>query len=307
VKGINVTMTDTTSTVRTYAVDETPDEYTYREETGTWCREPVEGYVCSIARGHRGPQHVAAVGHRILAVADRDTSGDTDEPTTELDRFRELVRATALRQRERGYGDHAAWNTTLVKLGLQPFTRRKARVVAPISRVVAELPNDFTEAEAREWLNARRDRLETYLRPMEGEIGEPVVEVEAVVEGVEGVEAEDGADTEDLDEYKALVLRVALEMQADHGWCDSGTQEVLDDLGLQRTHRHRVRVKVTATRYFYAEVDAKSDTEAWEAVDAMDSGEVWEAIERYDEDQMSTLGGWDHESHDSSTTTYQLD
>lgn len=80
-------MTDATSTVRTYTVEERvlDGDYAKHADMGEWCREPISGgYVCSIKAGHAGPQHVAVGGSRVCAVKDRDQSGDGPDNTLTL-------------------------------------------------------------------------------------------------------------------------------------------------------------------------------------------------------------------------------
>lgn len=66
--------TMTSTAIRTYTVGDSPDEYVYAPTSQrNWCGEPMQGgYVCSIHRGHEGPQHVAANVVRVCAVKDRE-------------------------------------------------------------------------------------------------------------------------------------------------------------------------------------------------------------------------------------------
>jgi hypothetical protein len=102
-----------------------------------------------------------------------------------------------------------------------------------------------------------------YLRPEDDDLGEPTVEVtEDTPRDDDSVEKDDRADTDDLDEYKAFVREVAIDMGTAQGWCDDGVNGVLEELGLDRkTRKYRVRVRVEAYQYVDVEVEAENADE----------------------------------------------
>lgn len=79
-------MTDATSGTRTYELGDRL--WDGDMPLGNTCAAEVQGgYVCSLPRDHRGPQHVAAYSSGVVcAVQDRDTSGDpiVEIPTREV-------------------------------------------------------------------------------------------------------------------------------------------------------------------------------------------------------------------------------
>jgi hypothetical protein len=267
-----------TSTItRTYAVGETYPASEVVAPYDSRCGNNDSGYTCTLRPHHQG-DHVGAystgeVGH----VWPNDT-----EPTgTPLDTWKRQVRDLAHTiVTSRGYGNFAVWNDTMVRLGLEPFTEKRVRVVAPIQRVVADLGSRYDEDSAREWLSARRTNLAGYLRPENDEIGEPTVEVtEDTPREDDSVEKDYRADTDDLDEYKAFVREVAIEMGTAQGWCDDGVNGVLEELGLDRkTRKYRVRVRVEAYQYVDVEVEAEN---ADAAESEVDSDAVQEEVDAY--------------------------
>jgi hypothetical protein len=255
-----------TSTItRTYAVGETYPASEVVAPYDSRCGNNDSGYTCTLRPHHQG-DHVGAystgeVGH----VWPNDT-----EPTgTPLDTWKRQVRGLAHTiVTSRGYGNFAVWNDTMVRLGLEPFTEKRVRVVAPIQRVVADLGSRYDEDSAREWLSARRTNLAGYLRPENDEIGEPTVEVtEDTPREDDSVEKDYRADTDDLDEYKAFVREVAIEMGTAQGWCDDGVNGVLDELGLPRkTREFRVAVQIQAYQTVYVDVTASDESAARDQV-----------------------------------------
>jgi hypothetical protein len=245
-----------------------------------WCGAPLDGYRCSMRQGHDGPQHVAMYEDgQVCAAWDNEEATPVDELTAFRTRVRELAQTIC---RSRGYGTWPVWNDTMVRLGLEPFTVREVRVVAPVSRVVRNFGNATTEEEAREWLNGRRHMLSSYLSPLDDELGEPTVEVEETTPREdEDVEADPDADTDDLDTYKALVRGVAIDMATNQSWCDDGLNGVLDELGLGRKGQlYDVEVRVVAAQTVTLKVRANSEDEArsqigWTEVDDAWSPDAW--------------------------------
>lgn len=131
-----MTITDTTSATRTYAIGDASDEHVYVAASAgrEWCGvtgfpPPAASYYrCSLPKGHEGPQHVAANQEAVVGVMDRDTSGDVPEPIVEeptpevlAERLRvveeEVVRLRSLRdnlitERDRAYADRSALQAT---------------------------------------------------------------------------------------------------------------------------------------------------------------------------------------------------
>jgi hypothetical protein len=252
-----------TSTIQQFHVGQTYDTDVVYGPRGNWCSDQRAGYICTLPTGHEG-QHVGAIS---TGEAVHVWPG----PTTDLDTWKQQVRDLAHTiVTSRGYGNFAVWNDTMVRLGLEPFTQKRVRVVAPISRVTVDLPSGYDEDRARGWVEARRDRLADYLRPQDDDLGEPTVEVsEDTPRNDDSVEKDDRADTDDLDEYKAFVREVAIDMGTAQGWCDDGVNGVLEELGLDRkTRKYRVRVRVEAYQYVDVDVEAENSDEAESMVDS---------------------------------------
>jgi hypothetical protein len=163
------------------------------------------------------------------------------------------------------------------------------------------------------------------LAPYEGEgtpptpqqIGEALVagqrEARALIRQAQAdrdrAQREHGLLSNEFDEFRATVVRVAQEKARQHGWC-SVVNRALQDMGLEANRRFRVQVEVTATRTVSVEVDAEDGEAAWRQVDGMSQSELADAYERYNGESFGphVLGDyWDYTSHDSSTDTTDLD
>lgn len=301
-----MSVTDTTSTVRTYTVgDAVPEEL--RVPMGDWCEAPVgRSYVCSLRTGHTGPQHLAwhSGGSEILAAADRDTSGDEVASTTVEGTWKagDVVQRT-------GFGVRIPV-ATVVGVERDDDGITWAHVVGRYS------PDG-------DWQHMRVQASE--LRPNTDASGPTHEQIaEAMVSGFRQAQTLIRQAQRDRDraqeQYGVLsvthstfrdeVRSLAIEKAAELGWCRPGLNEALDQLGLDRaTNRYRVTVEVTAVRTVDVEVDAADGDAAWQAVDAMDPSELRDAMEAYGESPYDFYGSdeWDHSSHDASSNTYQLD
>lgn len=260
------------------------------------CRKGDASYVCTLDAGTPHEYHVAGTSGGYVAHIWRNEDFDPDAPEpTEVDRYKARIRTLVQAiYTSRGYGSVETWNPVMVELGIEPFTKRSVKVIAPATRVVAELGTRFDEAGAREWLDARRSDLASYLRPEEDEIGEPVIEVEESAPNIEGVEALYDANTDDLDTYKELVRERGIELGREQGWCDDGVNGVLDELGLDHIIRERdyvIELEVRATQTVTFHVTARNEEEAANQVDSylirerIDRSE-WSWDERWDSDDL---------------------
>jgi hypothetical protein len=94
---------------------------------------------------------------------------------------------------------------------------------------------------------------------------EPEPERQTFTVGTLTIEAVDEEDA--LRQYKRLVRAEALKAKAEMSWCDSGTNDRLDNLGLRRVGQGvPMRVTVTATRTAWLAIDADDVDEAIEVI-----------------------------------------
>lgn len=195
----------------------------------------------------------------------------TETATSELAAFKETVRSTAEEYLKAGYGNREAWNRMLVHVGLQPMSAQqivvKATVSAPVVKPV-EVPEGFTPEQ---WVNRNGGAkglltvhdLQPHFNDAEAEY-----EVVETTPGTEGVEPKPDASTEDLARYKRLVRREGIELQHEFDWCESGTSDVFERVGLPRIGEVQVLVDVTTVQRIRLTTSAMDEEEAAELLAA---------------------------------------
>jgi hypothetical protein len=293
-----MTMTDATSTTRTYAVGDTLDVADYRADD--YCGARVgSGYTCSMPNGHTGPQHVAAYYNReVCGVEDRDTSGDPIEGTWEP-------------------GDMVQALPGLPVANVLSVARDEDGIVR--AWMVGQRDGDDTWRLIKSPVDALSPHTGSHIGPTLADIGAALVakattmdaDVESNRRARREAEAERDATNEAMDTLKREVVRVAMENAREHNWCGVVTRALRDmDLGDYLTQRYQVQVELKATRTIYVEVEASDAESAWRSVDEMSESELSEAYERYDGNNLYRYvlaDGWSHDSHDSSTDVTNLD
>lgn len=294
-------MTMTDEGVRTYAVgDEVADgEYARAANPDDWCDTRVApGYICSIAKGHAGPQHVAVGAGRVQAVLDRDTSGDEPKRYAAGD-----MAGLPMRASEQGVpycgesadpvGSYYTCSLPEGHDGPQHLTIDGAsgRVVAgkdvPVPIVEQPTPQVLAErlATAVE-VNANLDRQVRELRDELATVRNERRQLQST-----------------HDEFRQTVVDTAMELARRHDWC-SVVQRGLEDMGLGDLleREYRVQVTVTATRTATVTVTAREGEDAWRKVDNMSASELSDLIDQGDSSyRFYGSGEWEHESHDAAT------
>lgn len=189
--------------------------------------------------------------------------------------LRHKAREAAADYLAQGYANREAWNRFLVRVGLEPFTAR--RVTAKVT---------LTHTKGFDVPEAYRDDVQGWIRQVQensggargwfsyydfdGVLGEAEPEVavdEEYVPGVEGVEPDPDAATDDLRTYKRLLRREGLKLRKEFEWCEGGTSDAFERVGLARLGTIRVPVEVTTRRVVMVSVDdAEDEEEAREVV-----------------------------------------
>lgn len=107
------------------------------------------------------------------------------------------------------------------------------------------------------------------------------------------------------DQYESFqrdVRDLAIQKAGELGWCRSGLNEALEQLGLEpHSDLYRVPVEVIVRRTLYVEVNSSDDRQAWRDVDAMSGYDLMERLEGDDVPE-----GWEHYSHDAATSGIEL-
>lgn len=191
------------------------------------------------------------------------------DATTELAQLRTNVRAAAAEYLRIGYGTREGWNAFLVRVGLTPMATR--RVKAAITLTLSKGFDVPAGQDPQEWIDSvsqgsgARGWFSYY------EFDTPLSEADAnaysvsldeeVTPGVEGVEPDPDASTDDLRTYKRLIRREGLKLRNEFGWCEGGTSDAFEKIGLARIGRVRVPMEVVTRRQVLVDVDDAEDQE----------------------------------------------
>jgi hypothetical protein len=193
----------------------------------------------------------------------------TETKAAEIAEFRANVQAKAEEYLNAGYGNVESWNRMLVTVGLTPIVRKHIRVKTEVPAVPVEhtvvVPAGYNADEFITRQGGVKNLLDAY-GPWAKQWAsvEPTFEVVDEAPGIDGVEKDANADTDDLDVYKRLVRREAIKLQREFSWCNGGTSDVLEQVGLPRIEDIyayadivvRKRIKVFAPEaYDQAEAD----------------------------------------------------
>lgn len=289
-------MTMTDSTVRTYAVgDRVADgEYARAASIDDWCGASCgRGYVCSIAKGHTGPQHVAVGGGEVQAMVDRDTSGDEPKRYTVGETAPLSIRASGVYcgKSTDTVGHYYTCSLPADHDGPQHLTIDGTSGVV-VSAV--DVPEPIVEIPTYEVL---RERFEVVER-----------EVLRLRTLRDSLTAERDALQTEHDEFRQRVVDTAMELARRHDWC-TVVQQGLTDMGLGDLleREYRVQVEVTATRTATVTVTAREGEDAWRKVDNMTGAELAELLDNEDSAyRFYGNGEWEHSSHDSSTDVEEV-
>lgn len=198
---------------------------------------------------------------------------------TALDTFRVEVRQAAENYLNTGYGNREGWNKFLVHVGLEPLTTKRVVVTA---KVTADVSRTFTPSgDVEAWIESNRGGLISHYDLAEqiaGVTPEIVVE-DGYAPGIEGEEAHPDAATDDLRTYKRLVRREGLKLRKDNDWCEGGTSEAFEKVGLARIGSVQVPVDLTVTRRVMVTVDDAVDEE--DAHQLLAEGELDEVVKAH--------------------------
>jgi hypothetical protein len=86
----------------------------------------------------------------------------------------------------------------------------------------------------------------------------------------------------EYDRFREQVRDVAIRVAEDEGWCDSGLNEVLRELGLPpKTTTWRVPVVARAEQVVYVEVEAADEDEAVQLAEDLSTSEYDDEIDAY--------------------------
>jgi hypothetical protein len=86
----------------------------------------------------------------------------------------------------------------------------------------------------------------------------------------------------EYDAFRDQVRDVAIRVAEDEGWCDSGLNEVLRELGLPpKTTTWRVPVVARAEQVVYVEVEAADEDEAVQLAEDLSTSEYEDEIDAY--------------------------
>mgnify|MGYP001550756403 CR=1 FL=1 len=87
------------------------------------------------------------------------------------------------------------------------------------------------------------------------------------------------------EQFRTQVREKAIEVAANEGWCDSGLNEALEELGLEpKTRTFDVEVQVTASQMVTIEVEAADEDEAREIAERDMESEIENEINMHDWD-----------------------
>lgn len=267
-KGNSVTMTDATSAVRTYAVGDRSDEYSYHTTHSEWCGHTGDWdngrtyYRCSIKAGHGGPQHVAANEVSVVATKARDeTAPATVEGTWKIG---DNVRSTPGATRQIAVG-------TVVDV-----TERDG--IARVDLVGRYMHDEGNWQHLQVDATALEPAVTGYTPPTVEQMGRALAStarqaqtlIEAAQRDRDRAQAEHGRLNAEYQQFRDTVRDKAIEYATRHGWCRV-VDEALEEMGLPpRTRDFTVQVTVTATQTVSVTVEATDEEAARNAVDSSD-------------------------------------
>jgi hypothetical protein len=281
---------------RLYAIDDVAPGLRAGRDV-RFCSEPVPGgWVCSLPTGHTGPQHlcIGEDDNRVIAVGERDTSGDspagTDEPST-----------------------GPTWN-----VGDHVQGRHNGRIIASgVVLGVAEV-RGVTQATivGRNLYDSAFQLMQvpvTALVPLRDSNPLPTqLEIAAAVSSfarqantlIDSAQARAAEAETQYEQFRDTVRDTATDYAKRHGWC-SVVDQALEEIGLEKRARTcRVRTKLVMYRYVDALVDVSGDEgDAWRRIDELGEDDFQDAMRRAGE-SMTALEreGWTYDSHDSDTS-----